>query len=86
MPKTISRAERGEMGKLINAQELPKIRNSALHLPVDRCCIIQPEYSAIIEKPREEEAVPSKIPKPSKSAVDVSHVTSILKNPNESYD
>ncbi|KAE9554863.1 hypothetical protein FO519_001891 [Halicephalobus sp. NKZ332] len=87
-PKPVSRVERGDNAKVINTQELPKLRDSALHLPVDRCCIIQPEYEVIMEKPqeREPEPVPSKIQRTMKSAVGNSQMANILRGIDDVYD
>uniref|UniRef100_A0AC34QC41 Uncharacterized protein n=1 Tax=Panagrolaimus sp. JU765 TaxID=591449 RepID=A0AC34QC41_9BILA len=85
-PTVVSRVERGDIAKHINHQELPKLRDSALHLPVDRVCMLQPEFVTSVEKPKEVEGVPAKIPKLMKSSVATNQMSNILKKTDDVYD
>lgn len=82
--------ERAEMGKGINSQELPKLRGSGLHLPVDRYCITQPTFqTAVAFKIQENiESQTSQISSSQqKQGLASSQVASLLKSqPDDAYD
>lgn len=62
------------------------MRDSALHLPVDRVCMLQPEYVITVEKTKDVEGVPAKISRVMKSSVETNQISSILKKGDDAYD
>uniref|UniRef100_A0AC34FWA0 Uncharacterized protein n=1 Tax=Panagrolaimus sp. ES5 TaxID=591445 RepID=A0AC34FWA0_9BILA len=87
--KQQSRMERSELAKIINSQELPKLRGSGLHLPVDRYCITQPTFQTAVAFKMQDntEAQPQSVStSQQKQGMGSSQVTSMLKSQDDAYD
>uniref|UniRef100_A0AC35GPN5 Uncharacterized protein n=1 Tax=Panagrolaimus sp. PS1159 TaxID=55785 RepID=A0AC35GPN5_9BILA len=87
--KQQSRMERSELAKVINSQELPKLRGSGLHLPVDRYCITQPTFQTSVAFKMQDNIEPppqTLSTTQQKQSMGSSQVTSMLKPQEDAYD
>uniref|UniRef100_A0A914XY00 Transcription initiation factor TFIID subunit 12 n=1 Tax=Panagrolaimus superbus TaxID=310955 RepID=A0A914XY00_9BILA len=87
--KQQSRMERAELAKVINSQELPKLRGSGLHLPVDRYCITQPTFQTAVAFKMQDNTEPQSqavSTSQQKQGMGSTQVTSMLKSQEDAYD